>query len=158
MGVSTDHIRHNHGNKVILEGARKLGYHAESVPQNTGGAEHYCGHCTLGCGAAQKQGPVVSWLPDAARAGAKFMEGFQVDHVLFDESTGRKKAVGVKGVWVSRNSKGSLDGSLSDRTVREVIIRAKKVVLSSGSLWSPIILLKSGVKVSSIQNPKTKAD
>jgi hypothetical protein len=29
MGVSADHIRHNHGNQVLLEGARKLGYHAK---------------------------------------------------------------------------------------------------------------------------------
>jgi hypothetical protein len=29
MGVSADHIRHNHGNRVLLEGARKLGYHAK---------------------------------------------------------------------------------------------------------------------------------
>lgn len=149
MGVSCDHIRHNFGNKALLEGARKLGYHAKAVPQNTGGAEHYCGHCTVGCGAAQKQGPVVAWLPDAAKAGAKFLEGFEVHHVIFDESTGTKKAVGVKGTWTSRNSKGGVDGPLSGKTVREVIVRAKKVVISAGTLWSPIILLKSGLTVSS---------
>lgn len=32
MGVSADHIRHNHGNQVLLEGARKLGYHAKGRP------------------------------------------------------------------------------------------------------------------------------
>ncbi|KUJ12732.1 long chain fatty alcohol oxidase-like protein [Mollisia scopiformis] len=145
MGVSTEHIRHNHGNQVILEGSRKLGYHAKAVPQNTGGNEHYCGHCTVGCGAAQKQGPVVSWLPDAAKAGAKFMEGSEVHHVIFDESSGTKKAVGVKGTWTSRNSEGGVDGPDSGKTVREVIVRAKKVVISSGTLWSPIVLLNSGL-------------
>lgn len=148
MGVSTDHIRHNHANQVLLEGARKLGYHAKAVPQNTGGHEHYCGHCTLGCGAAQKQGPVVSWLPDASKAGAKFAEGFKVEKVMFDESSGTKKAVGVKGIWISRNSGGNVDGPISERVVREVIVKAKKVVVSCGSLWSPIVLLKSGLKVS----------
>jgi GMC oxidoreductase len=29
MGVSTDYIRHNHANRVLLEGARRLGYHAK---------------------------------------------------------------------------------------------------------------------------------
>jgi len=147
MGVSTEHIHHNHGNEVLLEGSRKLGYHAKTVPQNTGGARHDCGHCTLGCGAAQKQGPVVTWLPDAAKAGAKFIEGFKVDRVLFDESSG-KKAVGVEGVWTSRNSNGGLDGPSSERTVRKVIVRAKKVVISCGTLNSPIVLLNSGIKVS----------
>ncbi|TVY36428.1 Long-chain-alcohol oxidase [Lachnellula subtilissima] len=106
MGVSADHIRHNHGNKVLLEGSRKLGYHAKAVPQNTGGTEHYCGHCGVGCGAAQKQGPVVSFLPDSAKAGAKFMEGFQVDKILFEDSN-KTKAIGVEGEWVSRNSRAT---------------------------------------------------
>ena len=147
MGVSTDHIRHNHGNQAILEGSRKLGYHAKAVPQNTGGAEHYCGHCTLGCGAAQKQGPVVSWLPDAARAGAQFVEGFEVHNVMFDESGSTKKAIGVRGTWTSRNSSGGVDGPASEKIVREVIVKAKKVIVSCGTLWSPIVLLNSGLKV-----------
>lgn len=151
MGVSTDYIRHNHGNEVLLEGSRKLGYHAKAVPQNTGGAEHYCGHCGMGCGAAQKQGPVVSFLPDSAKAGAKFMEGFQVHKVLFQDSN-KTKAIGVEGEWVSRNSRGNVDGPLSERKVRKVIIKAKKVVISCGTLWSPVVLMNSGLKVSNNLN------
>ncbi len=147
MGVSADHIRHNHGNNVLLECSRKLGYHAKAVPQNTGGSEHYCGSCTLGCSSCEKQDPVVSWLPDAAKAGAKFVEGFKIDRVLFDDSGGVKKAVGVKGVWTSRNPSGGVDGPLSDMIVREVIVKAKKVVISCGTLWSPIVLMNSGLKV-----------
>lgn len=147
MGVSADHIRHNHGNQVLMEGSRKLGYHAKPVPQNTGGHEHYCGHCSHGCGSAQKQGPVVSWLPDAAKAGAEFIEGFKVDRVIFDEIDGNK-AVGVKGVWTSRNNQGSVDGPLSDKIVREVIVKAKKVIISTGTLWTPVILKNSGLTVS----------
>jgi hypothetical protein len=147
MGVSADHIKQNHGNSVLLGGARKLGYAAKAVPQNTGNNEHYCGHCSLGCASAEKQGPTVAWLPDAARAGAKFIEGFTADRVLFDESSGRKTAIGVEGTWTSRNSRGGVDGPISDRTVRKVIVKAKKVVVSCGALWSPILLLQSGLKV-----------
>ncbi|KMU82047.1 long chain fatty alcohol oxidase [Coccidioides immitis RMSCC 3703] len=78
MGASTDHIEHNFSNSVLLEGARKLGYNAKAVPQNTGNQKHYCGYCTLGCASATKQGPAVSFLADAARAGATFIEGFEV--------------------------------------------------------------------------------
>lgn len=119
-----------------------------AVPQNTGGNEHSCGYCTLGCGAAQKQGPAVSWLPDAARAGATFAEGFKVENVLFEMVGGQKKAVGVKGIWTSRNSHGGVEGPVTDKTVREVVVRAKKVIVSCGTLWSPIILLNSGLTVS----------
>ncbi|QSZ30525.1 hypothetical protein DSL72_000079 [Monilinia vaccinii-corymbosi] len=149
MGVSAEHVRHNHGNQVLLEGSRKLGYNAKPVPQNTGGDEHYCGHCSNGCVSAQKQGPVVSWLPDAAKAGAEFIEGFKVDHVIFDEADGKKKAVGVKGIWTSRNSQGRIDGPLSDKTVREVIVKAKKVIISTGTVWTPVILKNSGLTVKS---------
>ena len=106
MGVSTKHIKHNDHNAVLAEGARKLGYSQHEVPQNTGGKQHYCGHCTMGCGAAEKQGPVVSWLPDAARAGAKFIEGFNCDRILFEKLHGKKTAVGVTGSWTSRDSSG----------------------------------------------------
>ncbi|KAL2073563.1 hypothetical protein VTL71DRAFT_10889 [Oculimacula yallundae] len=145
MGVSDKHIRHNHGNEVLMEGARRLGMTYKAVPQNTGGNEHYCGHCTLGCGAAEKQGPVVSWLPDAQRAGAKFAEGFNVEKVLFENVGGKKTAIGVKGTWTSRNKNGGVDGPDTDRTIASVMIKAKRVIISAGTLASPIILLNSGL-------------
>ena len=137
MGVSTDHIEHNHSNNVLIEGARRLGYSVKAVPQNTGGAKHHCGYCTFGCGSAEKQGPVVSWLPDAARAGALFMEGYEVQQVIFDEQSEDNVAVGVKGLWTSRDRK----------TTREVIVRAKRVIISAGTIWSPLILQRSGLDV-----------
>lgn len=146
MGVSADPIRHNHGNRVLLEASRKLGLTAKAVPQNSGGAEHYCGHCTLGCASCEKQGPANCWLVDAANAGAEFIEGLQVDKILFANRGGKKTAVGIKGVWTSRNPSGGVDGPLEARTQRSVIVKAKRVVLSAGSMWSPTLLLKSGLK------------
>ena len=90
----------------------------------------------------------MTWLPDAARSGATFAEGFKVETVLFEDIDGQKTAVGVKGVWTSRNSQGGVDGPLTERTRREVIIKAKKVIVSCGTLWSPVILLNSGLTVS----------
>ena len=144
MGVSTDHIEHNMTNRVLLDGARKLGYNVKPVPQNTGGAKHYCGYCSLGCGSNEKQGPVVSFLPDAARAGARFIEGFQAEKVLFNEEHGRKVAVGVSGIWRSRDSAGGVSGH--DIIVRKVTIKAKRVVVSGGTLQSPLLLMRSGLK------------
>lgn len=141
MGVSTEHIEHSHGNQVLLEGARKLGYEAKAVPQNTGGHKHACGRCGMGCGAGEKQGPNVCWLPDAARAGAQFMEGYNVERVLFETRGGQKTAVGVKGVWTK------------DGVEREVIVKAQRVIVAAGSLKSPILLMNSGLKVCSIPLP-----
>lgn len=148
MGVNTEHIKHNPGNNVILEGARKLGYAAKAVPQNTGNAEHYCGYCTLGCASCGKKGPTETFLVDAAKAGAVFIEGFKADKVLFDRKSGKRKASGVAGTWTSRDSYLGVNGSGSVQ--RKVIINAKKVVVSSGTLHSPLLLMRSGLKNSQI--------
>ncbi|KAL9626031.1 MAG: hypothetical protein Q9204_007637 [Flavoplaca sp. TL-2023a] len=141
MGVSTKYIEHNENNRVLIEGARKLGFNAKEVPQNTGGNKHYCGYCTLGCGAAEKQGPVVSWLPDAANAGAQFMEGFEAEKIVFDFASGRRITTGVQGTWTSRDEMGGVSGS--KKTKRKVLIKAKRVIVSCGTLHSPLLLLRS---------------
>ena len=143
MGVSTDHVEHGANNQMLHEGARKLGYSTKIVPQNTGGNKHYCGYCTLGCGSAEKQGPVVSFLPDAAKAGAHFIEGFEAEKVLFEDVEGKKTAVGLKGLWHSRDSNRGVSGS--DKTTRSVVIKAKRVIVSCGTLQSPLLLLRSGL-------------
>ncbi|KAJ5671323.1 hypothetical protein N7507_000450 [Penicillium longicatenatum] len=148
MGVNTEHVKHNRQNNVILEGARKLGYAAKTVPQNTGNSEHYCGTCTMGCASALKKGPTETFLADAARAGATFIEGFRADKVLFDNKKSGKVAIGVEGTWKSRDQYLGLSGS--GATQRKVIIKAKKVVVSSGTLQSPLLLLRSGLKNSQI--------
>ncbi|PNH66212.1 hypothetical protein VD0002_g3083 [Verticillium dahliae] len=145
MGVSSDHVRHNHRNRVMLDGARKLGWHAAAAPQNTGGTEHYCGRCHLGCGSAGKKGTAVSWLPAAAEAGAECIEGLEVNEVTFDTTDGDKKATGVVGTWVSRDATGGVSSPSSERITRKVVIKAKKVIVACGSLWSPLVLLKSGL-------------
>ncbi|KAG8528919.1 uncharacterized protein KY384_006608 [Bacidia gigantensis] len=143
MGVSTKFVEHNVNNKVLSEGARKLGYAYHDVPQNTGGKQHYCGYCTMGCGAAEKQGPVVSFLPDAERAGAQFIEGFATQKILFGSVNGKKTAIGVEGTWISRDSNGGVSGN--DRTTRRVVIKAKRVIISGGTMQSPLLLLRSGL-------------
>lgn len=144
MGVSADHVEPSKNNQLLHEGARKLGYSVKPVPQNTGGKKHYCGYCTLGCGLAEKQGPVASFLPDAEKAGAKFIEGFDAEKVIFENINGKHVATGVKGLWKSRDSNGGVSGP--NRTTREIHIKAKRVIVSCGTLQSPLLLLRSGLK------------
>lgn len=146
VGASTDGIRHNHRNQVLLDGASKLGWKASAVEQNTASKEHYCGQCHLGCGSAEKRGPTVAWLPAAGEAGAEFMEGFAVDKVTF--AADNVTATGVEGLWTARDANGQVHTPEGSRTQRRVRIKAKRVIVSAGSLWSPVILTKSGIKVS----------
>ncbi|KAL1801107.1 hypothetical protein ACET3X_001449 [Alternaria dauci] len=144
MGVSDKNIKQNRTNEMLLEGARKLGWTAKPVPQNTGGQQHFCGYCNFGCGSCEKQGPVVSFLPDAARAGAKFIEGFHAERVVFSNKNGRKIATGVLGTWTSRDAHGGVAGS--PLTTRRVLVKAKRVVVSAGAMQSPLLLVRSGLK------------
>ncbi|KAI0476731.1 GMC oxidoreductase [Xylaria cf. heliscus] len=146
MGVSDKQIRHNHGARVILDGARQLGWHAKACPQNTNGAEHYCGRCHHGCGSGEKQGPAVCWLPAASRAGARFIEGMEVSKVVFDKKSGSNTAIGVVGKWTSRDEDGGLQRPESERIQRIVNVKAKKIIISCGTLQSPLLLMRSGLK------------
>ncbi|KAK5110465.1 hypothetical protein LTR62_005816 [Meristemomyces frigidus] len=145
MGVGTAAIEHNKTNSTLLEGARKLGWSAKVVPQNTGGKAHNCGYCTLGCGSCGKKGPSETFLPDAAQAGATFVEGFAVEEVLFERNTisGDKIVSGVKGTWTSRDGNGGVSGT--DRITRTVIIEAPRVICSGGTIATPILLQNSGL-------------
>lgn len=147
MGVGTAAIEHNKTNQVLLEGARKLGWSAKPVPQNTGGEAHNCGYCTLGCGSCGKKGPTETFLPDAAEAGAQFIEGFACVEVVFDEtdslSSSKRKAIGVRGRWTARDSAGNTVGP--DRPTRDLFIKAPRVMISAGSIATPTILKRSGL-------------
>lgn len=72
-----------------------------------------------------------TFLPDAARAGAKFMTDLQVTKILFEDDT-RSKATGLVGTW---------NGS-------SVTLKASRVIVSAGSLHSPALLLRSGLSPS----------
>lgn len=138
MGVSADHINHSHTNRVLLDGARKLGWSHRAVPQNTGGQTHYCGSCSFGCHSGGKNGTLESFLPDAARNGATFIQGFTVDQVMFDKKNG-KVATGIKGTWQPRHAD-------PDSVGEPMQITARRVIISAGSLQSPLVLMRSGVK------------
>lgn len=142
MGVGTSAIEHNATNRTLLEGARKLGWSAKTVPQNTAGAAHNCGYCTLGCGSCDKKGPTETFLPDAAKAGAEFLEGFECERILFeDPERGGRITTGVQGTWTSR----SQDGGVIGGQARKVIIRAKRTIVSAGTLATPFLLQQSGL-------------
>ncbi|KAI0128933.1 GMC oxidoreductase [Xylariales sp. AK1849] len=146
MGVSDAHVRHNHGGQVIIDGSRKLGWNAKTAPQNTGTEDHYCGRCHFGCGTAGKKGPAVSWLPAASEAGAKFIEGFRVSELLFDDASGTRKAIGLVGRWTARDKEGKISSPEASRVQRTIRVKAKKVIVAAGSLQSPLLLLRSGLK------------
>ncbi|CAD6956212.1 unnamed protein product, partial [Tilletia caries] len=130
MGTSTAPIQHNKGNSLLAIGAQRLGHAVEPVPQNSGGDTHYCGKCQFGCVSGQKQGGVVAWLRDTAENGGKFLVKCDIRQILFEDKSNPRKATGAIGFLLDSH--------------REVIIRATKaVIVSSGSINTPALLLRT---------------
>ncbi|GAA98883.1 uncharacterized protein L969DRAFT_50924 [Mixia osmundae IAM 14324] len=148
MGVDTKQIKHNAANQKLIDGAKKVGYHVDEIPQNTGGKEHSCGFCGFGCPYGEKQGGTATWLRDAAENGAKFMQGASVERILFcpPGALMLPDAQNYKAFFYNKTNTRAVGALLKFKDGRHAIVRAhKSVVVSGGSLNSPVILQKSGL-------------
>ncbi|CAO3593702.1 unnamed protein product [Absidia cylindrospora] len=124
IGATTDGIQLHGSNQILMDGCKNLGYHHEKIAQNSGGHPHECHWCLAGCRDGIKNGSMNTWLRDAMDHGARLMVDQKVERVVIDPET--EQATGV----VLAN----LD-----------IIRARRVVVSAGTLQSPGILQRSGL-------------
>jgi len=156
LGVQTPELQdHNAANTCLIDGSRKLGYSVKAVPQNISGSfsdHRRCGaSCTIGCRGHQEVddalgkmsgcraflGPLI----DDQNSDGPTVRGlgdYHVERVIFDDKD-PKRAIGAVG-WV---------GTGSDK--RRLVVKAKAVVVSGGTLNSPAVLLRSGIKVILLQ-------
>lgn len=131
MGALTEHLTHSFSNKAVLEGSKKLGYKHREIAQNIGkNTNHSCGYCHLGCKWGIKQGSMANWLRDAAEHGTQFMDQVEVQSILRN-----RKNIAIGLLCINRRNGN-----------RFVIRGAKKIVLSGGSLHTPVVLQKSGFR------------
>jgi choline dehydrogenase-like flavoprotein len=114
---------------VIARGCDALGYSHLALRRNAPGCDGQ-GLCCFGCPTDAKRSTNVSWIPSALERGAQLITGLKVERVLVDGET----AIGVDGVARSR------DGG----EVR-ISVRARVVVLACGTLYTPLVLLGSGL-------------
>ncbi|KAJ3409203.1 hypothetical protein CcCBS67573_g08271 [Chytriomyces confervae] len=131
-GVTDQGIEHNVPNQILLEGAKRLGYPSGVLPQNIGTNDHKCGFCHMGCPYAEKQGTHVTWLQDAAEHGAQFIQECKVNRITHKNGI----ATGVRATLTALGI--------------ELIVKAKTVVSSCGSLNTPLLLTRSGLKNANI--------
>ncbi|KAJ3072043.1 hypothetical protein HK102_006329, partial [Quaeritorhiza haematococci] len=134
LGVTTEGVKHNATNQILVDGCERLGYPSATIPQNTAGLDHDCGWCTFGCPYGRKQSSTLTWLKDAQEAGAHFVQGCYVKRIL----TKNGRAVGVSAEISHPTNPAAPPFRL--------IIRAPTVVVSAGSIHSPALLLRSGFK------------
>jgi choline dehydrogenase-like flavoprotein len=120
--------------QAIMIGAERLGWEVAPARRNAVACDD-CGSCPFGCRRGSKQSGIRVHLARAAEAGARIVPQVRVTKVLIE----RGRAVGVQG-------RALIPGSGSEPRVRQLIVRARQVVLAAGALRTPALLQASGVR------------
>ncbi|HET9111312.1 MAG TPA: GMC family oxidoreductase [Ktedonobacterales bacterium] len=132
LGINTEDSEPNANNAALQRGCEALGYEWRRIPRNASDCQQRCGACGYGCPHGRKQSTMITFLQDAADGGARFVVRCQVERVVIE----RGRATGVEG-W-------ALDESTGQR--RRVRVTAQIVVVAGGSVESPALLLRSGLR------------
>lgn len=121
---------------TVHRGAMALGIGGRPIVRNAPGCRG-CGACVIGCPSHAKRGVHLNYLPQAVKKGAVILSGYRVDRVIF---AGRR-ATGVTGAI--------LDGA--GKPGRQFAFHARRgVVVAAGSVFTPGLLRRSGIKAGSI--------
>jgi choline dehydrogenase-like flavoprotein len=127
---------HNPNNRIILDGARALGYSTKANGRNSRDCLR-SGACGLGCPFDAKLSVALTYVPDAVKSGATVFADCRAEKI---ELAGTMKRV---------------SGTVLDNTKRaprtDFVIEAPVVIVSASAVNSPVLLLKSGLANSSRQ-------
>ena len=128
VGITTDESLPGRRDQLLELGAVKLGWHNDALPRAVRGCKQdaSCGYCGFGCRAGAKQGTALTYLIDAAEAGARVYVETDVRRVVIEDGV----ATGVDAVSNGRRLK----------------VRARAVVAAAGSIETPALLLRSGLR------------
>lgn len=130
---------------IILRGAAALGWEAAPTRRNAESCGD-CGSCPFGCPRAAKQSGIRAHLATAAAGGARIVDRARVTRVLIEH--GRAAGVEAQVLVVDPATGEPMAGPGGDplhpRT-RQLVVRAPQVVVSSGAVRSPAVLLASGL-------------
>lgn len=134
LSIGTDESEANPNNAALRDGCTALGYDWAVTPRNSRGCDlKQCGYCVYGCRHGGKQSSAVTYLADAQATGrARVIARCKAERVVTGNS-------GVTGVSASVNG--------GEGRVFALEIRARIVVAACGSLHTPALLMRSGVKL-----------
>ena len=131
IGVNTEATVPNASNQLLARALERAGRTWQLLPRNAGPHDpRLCGYCNGGCQQGEKQSTLVTYLEDAADAGARVLANCRADRILVE----RRRAVGVAATMAA-----------PDGTTAPVAVHAPVVVAAGGSIESPALLLRSGI-------------
>jgi choline dehydrogenase-like flavoprotein len=132
--VNTDHAAPSARDRILIRGLERCGWHHGLLPRDVDGCpqDDACGYCGYGCQRSAKRSTLVTYLQDAADHGASFVVGAEVRRVTRAEG----RATGVEALV-------RVEGAPRPFTLS---VRAKHVVVAAGSIHTPALLLRSGIR------------
>jgi choline dehydrogenase-like flavoprotein len=126
---------HAPANRVILDGAARLGWQATPAAINADGCIR-AGICGLGCRYGAKRGALGVHLPAAAAHGARIFDDTRVARILIGRNGAGRTRKRVAARTLDRQSR---------RLPCRLTIEAATVVLAAGAVGTPSILQRSGL-------------
>jgi long-chain-alcohol oxidase len=129
LSVNSEHNRISAREKILDRGLSALSWHAAAMPRNVIGCDQgeVCGYCGYGCALGAKQSTAKTWLVDAQKHGARIVAETRAIKIRIEAGA----ATGVE----ARSKAG-----------HRVQIRCKAVVAACGSIHTPALLLRSGLR------------
>src|SRR5216684_7453467 len=129
LSVNLDHNRVSAREEILERGLRALGWHCAAMPRNVLHCDQgkTCGYCGYGCAIGAKQSSVKTWLPDAQTAGARLLVETRAERIRIEAGA----ATGVEA---------------RSRSGHHVEVRCKAVIAACGSIHTPALLLRSGLR------------
>lgn len=124
--------RANGNNRVLLEGARELGWDVAPLRRNVRGCAN-TGLCGLGCPIDAKLGMAVTYVPDAIEHGMRLYADTRADRFVVEN----ERVTEVVASVLDR-----FDGRPTGTSVR---VRPRVAVSSCGAINGPALLLRSGL-------------
>src|SRR5262249_24824036 len=113
-------------NLIARDALQAIGMNGSPLPRAVDGCEGWA-ECITGCAGGHKQSVDRSYLPSAIADGAEVYTCASVERILVEGS----RAAGVVGTVVD---------PITHRKVARFTVRAKKVVLSAGTMHTPCLL------------------
>jgi choline dehydrogenase-like flavoprotein len=143
--VTTDFGAHNPHNRLLRDTAQAKGYSVADIPMNLQKPEGVSdevfwkaqGFSCVGDVHGIKQSNNKTFLRDAVAQGADILTQTHIEKITIKQG----EAVGVEGFFTNAQNQRF-----------QVTIKAKKVVVSAGSLHTPVLLMRSGLRHKEIGN------
>ncbi len=130
---------HSPNNRIILDGAARLGWRARSAVINARGCVR-SGFCGMGCRYDAKQGTQQTFIPRALAAGATLYANAQVSRIaVLSRPSAAPNAMPTKRVTalVRHTHTGAAPRTLT--------LEAPIVIVSGGAVETPLLLQRSGM-------------